>query len=88
MDDTLPHLLTWLSPAFPTGGFAFSHGLEWAVEAGDVASAEDLRLWLADLLRHGAGRNDAILLRAACRKDDLAGGAAFAAATAPSRGID
>ncbi|MHB1304889.1 MAG: urease accessory protein UreF [Acidiphilium sp.] len=85
MDEALAHLLTWLSPAFPTGGFAFSHGLEWAVEAGDVASGEDLRLWLADLLRHGAGRNDAILLRAACREDDLAAVAAFAAATAPSR---
>ena len=31
---TLPLLLTWLSPAFPTGGYAYSHGLEWAVEAG------------------------------------------------------
>ena len=30
-----PHLLallTWLSPAFPTGAYAYSHGLEWAVE--------------------------------------------------------
>ena len=35
-DDTAPallRLLTWLSPAFPTGAFAYSHGLEWAVEA-------------------------------------------------------
>ncbi len=29
-------LLTWLSPAFPTGGFAYSHGIEWAVETGDA----------------------------------------------------
>ncbi|HZA02277.1 MAG TPA: hypothetical protein VE665_08350, partial [Hyphomicrobiaceae bacterium] len=28
-------LLVWLSPAFPAGSFAFSHGLEWAAEARD-----------------------------------------------------
>jgi urease accessory protein len=60
-------LMTWLSPGFPTGGFAYSHGLEWAVEAGDVCDAESLRRWLADILYHGAGRNDVILLRCAHR---------------------
>ncbi|MEE4348227.1 MAG: urease accessory protein UreF, partial [Paracoccaceae bacterium] len=37
-----PHLLTlmqWLSPAYPVGGFSYSHGLEWAVAAGDVTDA-------------------------------------------------
>jgi urease accessory protein len=37
-DERFLRLLTWLSPAFPTGGFAYSHGLEWAVEAGDARS--------------------------------------------------
>ena len=59
----LLRLLTWLSPAFPTGGFAYSHGLEWSVEAGDVTNEALLRDWIADVLRHGAGRSDAILLR-------------------------
>jgi urease accessory protein len=54
-------LLVWLSPAFPVGAFAYSHGLEWAVEAGDVVDAATLREWLADLLKFGAPRNDAIL---------------------------
>ena len=63
----LLRLLAWLSPAFPTGGFAWSHGIEWAVEAGDVRDADSLRDWLGDLLVHGAGRNDAILLRHAHR---------------------
>jgi len=63
----LLRLLAWLSPAFPTGGFAWSHGIEWAVEAGDVGDAAGLRLWLEDVLAHGAGRNDAILLRHAHR---------------------
>ena len=34
--------LTWFSPAFPTGAFAYSHGLEQAVDRGLVASAADL----------------------------------------------
>jgi len=39
---SLLRLLTWLSPAFPTGGFAYSHGLEWAVEAGHVRNEAQL----------------------------------------------
>jgi len=87
MADRLLHVLTWLSPAFPTGGFAYSHGLEFAVEAGDVTNREQLRDWLDDLLRLGPGRNDAILLRAAYQADPekLAEVADFAAACAPAR---
>ena len=62
-DAALLDLMVWLSPAFPTGGFAWSQGIEWAVEAGDVCDATSLHGWLADVLRHGAGRSDAILLR-------------------------
>lgn len=71
-------LLLWLSPAFPVGSFAYSHGLEWAIEAGDVNDAATLRDWLGDLLRFGAPRNDAILFASAFRaaaaqdKDEIA----------------
>jgi len=88
MAPTLPllRLLTWLSPAFPTGAFAYSHGLEWAVEAGDITDGDTLRDWLADLLAHGAPRSDAILLRHAHRPGaDLDAFAELAAATAPTR---
>ena len=81
-------LLTWLSPAFPTGGFAYSHGLEWAVEAGDIRTKADLAAWLDDVLRHGAGRTDAILLRHAYRAESvtaLGGVAELAAAAQPAR---
>ncbi len=54
-------LLAWLSPGYPVGAYAYSHGLEWAVEAGDVRDEASLRDWLADVLTHGAGRSDAIL---------------------------
>lgn len=53
--------MVWLSPAFPVGAFAYSHGLEWAHEAGDVTDASSLEGWLRDLLAYGAARNDAIL---------------------------
>ncbi len=72
-------LIQWLSPAFPTGGFACSHGLEWAISAGRVGSARALAAWLADLLDCGAGWQDAVLLSLALRAgadhaalDDLA----------------
>ena len=85
----LTRLLTWVSPAFPTGGFAYSHGLEWAVEAGDITDGETLRHWLAGVIAHGAGRNDTILLRHAHRAADdpatLRDLAALALATATSR---
>ena len=85
----LLRLMAWLSPAFPTGAYAYSHGLEWAVAAGDVADAKTLLAWLDDLLRHGGGWNDAILLRhaycAASEPGPLAQIAELAAALAPSR---
>jgi urease accessory protein len=62
-EDGFLRLLTWLSPAFPTGGFAYSHGLEWAVESGDARSTAGLVGWLVDILEQGSGRTDAILLR-------------------------
>lgn len=68
----LLRLLTWLSPAFPTGGFAYSHGLEWAIEAGDITDEASLESWIADVIAHGTGRNDVILLRHARRGADIA----------------
>jgi urease accessory protein len=59
--------MSWMSPAFPVGGFAYSHGLEWAQEAGDLAGAQSLEDWLRDLFAHGAPANDAILFGAMWR---------------------
>jgi urease accessory protein len=65
-------LAQWLSPAFPVGGFAYSHGLETAIQRGVIATADDLAGWLRDVLEHGSGRNDCILLRAAYESGDAA----------------
>lgn len=60
-------LTLWLSPAFPVGAFAYSHGLEWATEAGDVRDEKTLVAWLNDLVQHGSARTDAILLAESLR---------------------
>ena len=39
---TLARLMIWLSPAFPVGGYSYSHGLEWVVETGGVKNAQSL----------------------------------------------
>lgn len=60
-------LMVWLSPAFPVGAFAYSHGLEWAFEAGDLHDAATLRDWLDALVGHGSLRNDLILFATSFR---------------------
>ena len=77
-------LAAWLSPAYPVGAYSYSHGLEWAVEAGAVTTPAALEAWTADLIEFGAGRTDAILLRQAYAAPDPAPIAELAAALAPS----
>jgi urease accessory protein len=84
-------LMAWLSPGYPVGAYAYSHGLEGAVETGDVTDEASLTPWLADVLEHGSGRNDLILLahaHAAALGEDAAALADLndlALALAPSR---
>ncbi len=85
-DAALLRLVQWLSPAFPVSGYAYSHGLEWAISAGHIRDGATLQSWLADVLAHGAGWCDAVLLCLALRPGaDPAGLADTAAALAPSR---
>lgn len=87
----LYRLLTWLSPSFPVGGFSYSSGIEWAVEAGDVNDAGSLKGWLAAMLTDGSGFCDAVFLAQAHRAADAADDAGLrdvaelAAAFVPSR---
>ena len=53
-----------LSPSFPVGAFAYSHGLETAISEGQIVSAPTLQSWLMDLLEHGGAQSDALLLNA------------------------
>lgn len=87
----LYRLMTWLSPSFPVGAFSYSSGIEWAVEAGDIADAASLRGWLAAMLTDGSGFCDGVFLaqshRAASEQDvaALREIAELAAALVPSR---
>src|SRR6516165_12827339 len=58
---------SWLSPAFPTGSYSYSHGIEWAVEAEHIHDRESLVDWLGADLCYGSGRNEAIFFMEACR---------------------
>ena len=63
----LLRLMQWLSPAFPTGAFAYSHGLESVISDGEVANAAQAQGWLSDILQFGAGWQDAVLLACTLR---------------------
>ena len=54
-------LLNWMSPAFPIGAYAYSHGLEWAIESGEVTTREEVEEWISDVITRGSGWNDAVL---------------------------
>jgi urease accessory protein len=55
-------VLTWFSPSYPIGSYAYSHGLEYAVEEGLVKDPQTLLGWIRDLLFFGTGYNDSIII--------------------------
>ena len=69
-DSKLITVMQWLSPAFPIGGFAYSHGLEWAINKGYVSNREELQNWISDLLEYGSLKNDAILIKLVLQGSD------------------
>jgi urease accessory protein len=64
-------LLNWMSPAFPIGAYAYSHGLEWAIECGQVKSAQDVEEWISDVFTRGSGWNDAVLFVQEFQQQDM-----------------
>jgi urease accessory protein len=58
---SLLRLQSWLSPAFPSGSYSYSHGLEAAVESTRIHDRQSLVDWLDADLRYGTARNDAIV---------------------------
>ncbi len=89
-DPALYRLLAWLSPSYPVGAFAYSHGLEWVVETGQVDDQVSMTAWIDDLVRYGGGWSDAVLFANAHTHavedniDDLIDLNQFALALAPS----
>ncbi len=72
-DTSLIRLMSWLSPVFPTGSFAYSAGLEQAVAQGTISDTDALEKWLETLLLQGPLKNEAILFAASWRGHDNAG---------------
>ncbi|HEX7823163.1 MAG TPA: urease accessory UreF family protein [Sphingobium sp.] len=75
---TLYDLMSWMSPAWPIGGFAHSGGLEWAVEEGLVTDRASTARWIMDMVEHGPVHNDAILFIHAWRAADAGDAARLA----------
>src|ERR1700740_708435 len=79
--------MVWLSPAVPVGSFAYSQGLESAVENGDIHDARSLGGWLVDLLTFGAPRADAVLFADSFRAAEAGDWEALAEATQLARAL-
>jgi urease accessory protein len=75
MNVATARLLHLGSSALPVGGFAYSRGLETAVELGWVSDASSAARWIGGLLVDGAARLDApvfVRLHRAFRAGDMA----------------
>src|SRR5690348_12596583 len=59
----LLHGLRFIDNFFPSGGFAFSSGLEAAVQDGAVRNAGDLSRYVTDLLWVGLGTREGVAAR-------------------------
>ena len=57
--------LRFVDSFFPSGGFAFSSGLEAAVKDGALRDGKDLARYVEDLLVHGIGRREAVAVAVA-----------------------
>lgn len=55
-------LLTWFNPSYPIGSYAYSHGIEYAIEEGLINNSNSLHKWVRDLLIFGTGYNDSIII--------------------------
>ena len=60
-EHSLFRLLAWSSPGYPTGAFSYSHGLEWAVETGEVTNLQTLLAYITAVVSRGGGWVDAVL---------------------------
>lgn len=53
-DNSLSQFRLWqlLSPALPIGGYAYSQGLEYAVDAGWIKTEQEMQAWLSSMITH------------------------------------
>jgi urease accessory protein len=63
----LHKLLAWTSPSYPIGAFSYSHGLEQAVEDGQVRDVSELVAYASASLERGCAFIDAVMFAHAWR---------------------
>jgi urease accessory protein len=59
---SLLHGLRFIDTFFPSGGYAYSSGLEAAVQGNQIRNAEDLSYYVEDLFVRGLGRCEAVVV--------------------------
>ncbi|MEP7151422.1 MAG: urease accessory UreF family protein [Nitrospira sp.] len=59
------HGLRFIDSFFPSGGYAYSSGLEAAVQGGAVRSGDDLLLYVEDMFRQGVAHREAVAVAVA-----------------------
>lgn len=73
--DDLSHLLQLASPMLPVGAYAYSQGLEWAIESKTVSDAKTTASWIMDAIEVYLSRFELPVLlrmRKAWDKKDIA----------------
>lgn len=74
MNASLLHLMHLVSPALPVGAYAYSQGLEYAVDSGWLKNEKAIEYWLRGVMASGFGQLDApVFLRCskAWRETDI-----------------
>ncbi|MEB3226940.1 MAG: urease accessory UreF family protein, partial [Synechocystis sp.] len=56
-----------ISPTLPVGGFNYSEGIEWLVDAGNINDINTLHHWLAQELDQGSIRVETAIMATAYR---------------------
>lgn len=61
----LAYLRLWqlISPALPVGAYAYSGGMEFAIEAGWLRTADDTEAWIYGLMQYNLGSLDVPVLQ-------------------------
>lgn len=57
------HLLHLVSPALPVGAYAYSQGLEYAIDSGWLKTDDDIEDWLSEVMSRSLGYLDVPMLR-------------------------